>query len=91
MSFLLRISYAGHLFQDDGFWFTAAEEILRGKALYREIYFDKPPGLPLVYAFLFKAFGTHILTIRLFTVVYSVAVAAVVLIHFSVHISTAGV
>ena len=85
ISLLLRISYSGHMFQDDGFWFTAAEEILRGKALYREIYFDKPPGLPLVYALLFKTFGTHILTIRLFTVFYSVAVAAV-LYRFGTHL-----
>ena len=77
VSFLLRIFYAGHLYQDDGFWFASAEEILRGKALYREIYFDKPPLLPLLYALLFKAFGAHILTIRLFTIFYSVAVSAV--------------
>ena len=77
ISFLLRIFYAGHLYQDDGLWFTAAEEIIRGKALYREIYFDKPPGLPLIYAALFKAFGAHILTIRLFTILYAVAISAV--------------
>ena len=77
VSLLLRIFYAGHLYQDDGFWFTSAEEILRGKALYREIYFDKPPVLPLLYALLFKVFGTHILTIRLFTIFYSVAISAV--------------
>ena len=76
VSFLLRIFYAGHLYQDDGFWFTSAEEILRGKALYREIYFDKPPVLPLLYALLFKAFGAHILTIRLFTIFYSVTISA---------------
>jgi 4-amino-4-deoxy-L-arabinose transferase-like glycosyltransferase len=74
---LLRIVYAGHLFEDDGLWFTAAEEILRGKALYSEIYFDKPPLLPLLYALLFKLFGAHILTIRLFAAAYSVAVAFV--------------
>ncbi len=74
-SFLLRIFYAGHLYQDDGLWFTAAEEILRGHALYREIYFDKPPAAALLYALLFKLFGAHILTIRLFTVLYSVAVS----------------
>jgi hypothetical protein len=72
-AFLLRIFYAGHLFQDDGLWFTTAEEILRGKALYKEIYFDKPPVLPLLYALLFKLFGAHILTIRLFTIFYSLA------------------
>jgi 4-amino-4-deoxy-L-arabinose transferase-like glycosyltransferase len=74
VAFLLRIFYAGHLYQDDGLWFTAGEELLRGKALYREIYFDKPPVLPLLYALLFKLFGDYILTIRLFTIFYSVAV-----------------
>ena len=76
VSFILRIAYAGHLYQDDGFWFTAAEEMLRGKALYREIYFDKPPGLPMIYAALFWIFGAHILTIRVFTVFYSTAISA---------------
>src|ERR1041384_1561511 len=75
--FLLRIFYAGYLYEDDGLWFTAAEEILRGKALYSGIYFDKPPALPLLYAGLFKLFGAHILTIRLFTIGYSLVVSAV--------------
>lgn len=77
VSFLLRIFYSGHLFHDDGFWFTAGEEILRGKALYREIYFDKPPALPLVYALAFWIFGTHIIVIRLLTILYVVAISAV--------------
>ncbi|HXG67196.1 MAG TPA: glycosyltransferase family 39 protein, partial [Blastocatellia bacterium] len=75
VTFLLRIFYAGHLYEDDGLWFTAAEEILRGKALYREIYFDKPPAIALLYAGLFRVFGAHILTIRLFTICYSVAIS----------------
>jgi dolichyl-phosphate-mannose-protein mannosyltransferase len=77
ITFLLRIFYARHLYQDDGLWFTAAEEILRGKALYREIYFDKPPVIALVYAGLFKLFGASILTIRLFSIVYSITVSIV--------------
>ena len=76
VTFLLRIFYAGYLYQDDGLWFAAAEELLRGKALYRDIYFDKPPGIALFYAALFKLFGAHILTIRLFTIIYSIAVSA---------------
>ncbi|HKP12217.1 MAG TPA: glycosyltransferase family 39 protein, partial [Blastocatellia bacterium] len=76
VTFLLRIFYSGHLYQDDGLWFTAAEELLRGKALYRDVYFDKPPGIVLVYAGLFKLFGAHLLTIRLFTIIYSVAMSA---------------
>jgi 4-amino-4-deoxy-L-arabinose transferase-like glycosyltransferase len=77
-TFALRIFYAGHLYEDDGLWFSAAEEMLRGKTLYTGIYFDKPPVLPLLYAGLFKLFGAHILTIRLFTIAYSLAVSAVV-------------
>lgn len=76
ITFLLRIFYADHLYQDDGLWFTAAEEILRGKALYREIYFDKPPVIALVYAGLFKLFGASILTIRLFAIACSIAISA---------------
>jgi 4-amino-4-deoxy-L-arabinose transferase-like glycosyltransferase len=85
LSFILRIAYAGHLYEDDGLWFTAGEQILRGKALYREIYFDKPPGLALIYAALFWIFGAHILTIRLFTILYTVAVSAV-LYRFGAHL-----
>jgi 4-amino-4-deoxy-L-arabinose transferase-like glycosyltransferase len=77
LTFILRVFYVGHLYEDEGMWFTAAEEILRGKALYREIYFDKPPGLPLLYALLFSIFGAHIIVIRLFTIAYSLAISAV--------------
>lgn len=77
VSFVLRIFHSAHLFQDDGFWFTAGEEILRGKALYREVYFDKPPALPLVYGLSFWIFGAHIIVIRLLTIFYVVAVSAV--------------
>ena len=77
VSFVLRIVYAGHLYEDDGLWFTVGEEVLRGKSLYSEIYFDKPPVLALVYAFLFWIFGAHLLTIRLFTIAYSVAISGV--------------
>jgi 4-amino-4-deoxy-L-arabinose transferase-like glycosyltransferase len=83
VTFLLRIFYSTHLYQDDGLWFTAAEEILRGKALYREIYFDKPPALALAYAALFKVFGASILTIRLFTIVYSLAISGVLYLFAS--------
>lgn len=76
VSFVLRIAYAGHFYEDDGLWFTSAEEILRGKALYREIYFDKPPGLALIYAILFWIFGAHIMAIRLFMIAYSIAISA---------------
>jgi len=77
ISVVLRIVYAGHLYEDDGLWFTVGEEVLRGKALYSEIYFDKPPVLPFVYALLLWVFGAHLLTIRLFTMAYSVVISGV--------------
>src|SRR6266511_2973540 len=77
VSLILRIAYAGHLYEDDGLWFTAGEEILRGKALYSDIYFDKPPGLALCYALLFWIFGPHIISVRLFTIAYSIAISVV--------------
>jgi len=77
VNFVLRIAYAGHLYEDDGLWFTVGEELLRGKALYREIYFDKPPGLALTYLLLFWTFGAHVITVRLFTIAYSIAIAVV--------------
>lgn len=88
-SFLLRIFYAGHLYQDDGLWFTAAEEVLRGRALYSQIYFDKPPALPLLYALLFGIFGAHILVIRLFTILYA-AIISVVLYFFGARLYDRG-
>lgn len=83
VSFVLRIAYAGHLYEDDGLWFTVGEELLRGKALYREIYFDKPPGLALTYLLLFWSFGAHVITVRLFTIAYSIAIAAVLFLFGS--------
>ncbi|HEU4386742.1 MAG TPA: glycosyltransferase family 39 protein [Blastocatellia bacterium] len=78
ITILLRICYSTHLYEDDGLWIAAAEELLRGKALYREIYIDKPPGIVLVYASLFRIFGPHLSVIRLFTILYSIAVSIVV-------------
>ena len=37
LCYLTRIFYAEYLWADEGLWFTAAQEILRGKTLYREI------------------------------------------------------
>lgn len=71
LSLLLRIFYSGHLLQDDGLWFTAAEELLRGKAPYSEIYSEKRPLFLLHTRLCPKVFGAHITTIRLFTVFYS--------------------
>ena len=39
----------GVLWVEEGYPLAAAREMLRGKALYREIWFDKPPLFPAAY------------------------------------------
>jgi hypothetical protein len=39
----------GVLWVEEGYPLAAAREMLRGKALYRDIWFDKPPLFPAVY------------------------------------------
>ena len=73
--FLLRIFYAGYVWADEGLWFTAAQELLRGKALYSEIWFDKPPAVAWLYAALFALAGPSLLAVRLFTIFYATLVA----------------
>jgi 4-amino-4-deoxy-L-arabinose transferase-like glycosyltransferase len=82
-SFALRIFYVGHLYEDDGMWITAAQQILRGKALYKDIYFDKPPLLPLAYAGLFRLFGPQVLVIRVFTVFYATTISGLLFVFGS--------
>lgn len=72
--FLLRIFYADYVWADEGLWFTTANELLRGKSLYSQIWFDKPPALAWTYAALFRLFGPSILAVRLFTIVYATLV-----------------
>ena len=73
--FLLRIFYIGYVWADEGLWFTAAQELLRGKALYSEIWFDKPPAVAWTYAGLFALAGPSLLAVRLFTILYATLVA----------------
>lgn len=75
LCYLLRIFYAELVWADEGLWFTAAQEMLRGATLYRHIWFDKPPGLAFTYAALFAPGVAPLLVVRLFTIFYSFAVA----------------
>lgn len=70
-----RVFYFPFVWADEGLWFTVAQEMLRGKILYREIWFDKPPALAVVFEGLF-ALGSHpLLMVRFFTVLYAFAIA----------------
>jgi len=41
--------HSGLLWEGDAYPLAAAQQLLRGKALYRDIWFDKPPLLALAY------------------------------------------
>jgi len=41
--------HTGILWEGDAYPLAGAQQILHGKALYRDIWFDKPPLLPLAY------------------------------------------
>ncbi len=44
-----RLSHAGILWPEEGLPIAAAVQMLQGKALYRDIWFDKPPLVPAFY------------------------------------------
>ena len=42
---------------DQGFWASTAEGLSRGQILYRDLWDQKPPGMPLLYLAAFRVFG----------------------------------
>jgi hypothetical protein len=44
-----RLCHVAILWEGDAYPLAASQQMLDGKMLYREIWFDKPPVLPLVY------------------------------------------
>jgi len=44
-----RMCHSGLLWEGDAYPLAGAQQLLHGKALYRDIWFDKPPLLPLAY------------------------------------------
>jgi hypothetical protein len=46
---MARLAHAGILWAEEGLPLAAARQMLAGKALYRDIWFDKPPLVAVVY------------------------------------------
>jgi len=44
-----RLCHVAILWEGDSYPLAAAEQVIDGKALYRDVWFDKPPLLPLAY------------------------------------------
>lgn len=49
-AFAARMCHVGILWVEEAYPIAAAREMLAGKALYRDIWFDKPPLFPAFYA-----------------------------------------
>jgi len=64
-----RMCHSGLLWEGDAYPLACAQQLLHGKALYSDIWFDKPPLLPLAYL-LFGALPGW--PLRLFGACYSV-------------------
>src|SRR5579872_4828327 len=65
-----RLCHLGILWEGDSYPLAAAGQMLHGKALYREIWFDKPPLLALAYLLFGAAPGWPL---RLFDAAYAFA------------------
>ncbi|MBV6430729.1 MAG: hypothetical protein IANPNBLG_00846 [Bryobacteraceae bacterium] len=55
--FAARLCHSGVLWVEEAYPIAAALEVLRGKALYRDIWFDKPPLFPAFYELFGAATG----------------------------------
>lgn len=58
----LRFAHLGILWVEEAYPMAAAQQLLRGRVLYRDVWFDKPPA----FAWFYTLFGAHSeLTLRL--------------------------
>jgi hypothetical protein len=64
-----RLCHVGILWEGDSYPLAAAGQMLRGKALYREVWFDKPPLLGVVYLVFGALPGWPL---RLFDAIYAI-------------------
>ncbi len=73
VTFALRLCHSQLLWPDEDYHLAAAQQLLRGKVLYRDIWYDKPPLSALVYALVGAPTGW---LLRFFDSIYVFAVCA---------------
>jgi hypothetical protein len=74
ITLLLRLCHAQLLWPDEDYHLAAAMQLLRGKFLYRDFWYDKPPLSALTYALMGAPTGW---ALRLFDAVWISAICAV--------------
>jgi hypothetical protein len=70
---VLRLCHSGVLWADEDYHLAAAIQLLHGKALYRDVWYDKPPLAALLYAAI-GGFGGW--SLRVFDALYVLAISA---------------
>ena len=73
VTFALRLCHSGLLWADEDYHLAAGLQILDGKLLYRDLWYDKPPLGALLYASLGALPGWPL---RLFDALYILAISA---------------
>lgn len=72
MQLLLRVPFLSEpLERDEGAYAYIGSRILAGEVPYRDIFDHKTPAVYYIYAFIIKAFGGTVLSIRLFSTFYT--------------------
>jgi 4-amino-4-deoxy-L-arabinose transferase-like glycosyltransferase len=74
ITLLLRLCHSNLLWPDEDYHLAAANQLLHGKMLYRDIWYDKPPLSALIYALIGAPTGW---LLRLFDAVWILAICAV--------------
>jgi len=70
----LRLCHSHLLWPDEDYHLAAAQQLLRGKMLYRDLWYDKPPLAALTYALIGAPTGWPL---RLFDSLWILAICAV--------------
>jgi hypothetical protein len=74
ITLILRLCHSHLLWPDEDYHLAAANQLLRGKMLYRDLWYDKPPLSALTYAIIGAPTGWPL---RLFDALWILAICAV--------------
>ncbi len=75
VTLLLRICHVNLLWPDEDYHLVAAQQLLRGKMLYRDFWYDKPPLAALTYALIGAPTG---IALRVFDALWILTICVIV-------------
>lgn len=57
--------------RDEGGYAYIGKCLLEGQVLYKDVWELMPPGLPFIYALIFKLYGVNFYSVRIFTILWA--------------------